>query len=328
MYEAERRTKANETINDVAVESKEDLSPAMGVPLRWYNGVLPIAAIIIITAIGLVITGLDNAFLLLKEKNFVGDGTYQSIWANLHRLSDAENVGFFERLGIVIGNTGSHIALLWASLTGLTLSILLTVTQKIMTLEQTMNTALTGFKTILPAMLILVLAWSVGTLTKELQTATFLASVLQDTLSPALMPVAIFILAGAIAFATGSSWSTMAILYPIAIPATWAICMANGMEQAEALPILYNVIATVLAAAVFGDHCSPISDTTILSSLATNCNHIDHVRTQMPYALVVGLVSVFMGWFAAAFAFHLVVNFAIGIALLWGVIRVFGKKIE
>ena len=94
----------------------------------------------------------------------------------------------------------------------------------------------------------------------------------------------------------------MAILYPIAIPTTWAVCVANGIDPVTGSEILLNVIATVLAASVLGDHCSPISDTTILSSLAADCNHIDHVRTQLPYALsvgstclVVGMLSTYLG---------------------------------
>jgi Na+/H+ antiporter NhaC len=90
----------------------------------------------------------------------------------------------------------------------------------------------------------------------------------------------------------------MAILYPIAIPTTWSICLAAGMPAEQSLELLLNVIATVLSASVVGDHCSPISDTTILSSLASDCNHIDHVKTQMPYALTVALVSLIANFVA------------------------------
>jgi Na+/H+ antiporter NhaC len=164
-----------------------------------------------------------------------------------------------------------------------------------MRLADTISTLATGFKTMLPALIILTLAWSLATTTEELHTATFLTSALKDTINPYLMPVLIFILSAVIAFSTGSSWSTMAILYPIAIPTTWAICQAQGIPEEVAKELLYNVISVVLAASVLGDHCSPISDTTILSSLASQCNHIDHVRTQLPYALLVGIVSATAG---------------------------------
>ena len=120
----------------------------------------------------------------------------------------------------------------------------------------------------------------------------------------------------------------MAILYPIAIPTTYAICIANGYSPDEALPILLNVIATVLAASVLGDHCSPISDTTILSSLASDCNHIDHVRTQMPYALTVGAFSIacvgLSALFGGSWLMTLVLLVISGVGFM-GIIRVFGR---
>jgi Na+/H+ antiporter NhaC len=150
----------------------------------------------------------------------------------------------------------------------------------------------TGFKTMVPALIILTLAWSLAEATGDLHTAVYLTSVLKGTINPHMMPVIIFILAALISFSTGSSWSTMAILYPIAIPTTWAICYSAGLDPHLSLEILLNSIATVMCASVVGDHCSPISDTTILSSLASDCNHIDHVKTQMPYALTVAGVSI------------------------------------
>jgi Na+/H+ antiporter NhaC len=169
--------------------------------------------------------------------------------------------------------------------------MLLTVSQRIIRLFDTMHYLTTGFKTMMPALIILTLAWALAATTGELYTADYLTSLISGSVSPHFMPVIVFILAALISFSTGSSWSTMAILYPIAIPTTWAVCMASGMDSAVGFEILLNVIATVMAASVLGDHCSPISDTTILSSLASDCNHIDHVRTQMPYALTVGALS-------------------------------------
>jgi Na+/H+ antiporter NhaC len=138
--------------------------------------------------------------------------------------------------------------------------------------------------------------------------------------------VMIFFLAGVVAFSTGSSWSTMAILYPIAIPLSWAICQNYGLSQADSMPILYNVIATVLAASVFGDHCSPISDTTILSSLSSSCPHIDHVNTQMPYAFFVGGLSIAVGYVATAFSTPFWLNMLIGVGVMYAVLRIFGKN--
>jgi len=178
---------------------------------------------------------------------------------------------------------------------------------------------------------ILTLAWGLASTTEELNTATYLTFALQDSLNPYLMPVIIFILAAFIAFSTGSSWSTMAILYPIAVPTTWAICLTQGVDPDMSLEILLNVIAVTLAASVLGDHCSPISDTTILSSLASDCNHIDHVRTQMPYALTVGAVSITAGFISTLLGGGWLVCgiiLLIGIAILYGVIWKFGKETD
>ena len=333
MYKAEVRARTTGAFSkkrgeETASGDMEDLEPVKNAPLKWYNAVVPVITVVSVTIIGLVATGLDTSLASLTSLGYEGDASFGSIWSNLHLLSDSEQLSFFEQLGILIGNADSYVALIWASLSGLILGILLTIGGRIMKVEDTMNTMLAGFKTMLPALIILALAWSLGTITEELNTATFLTSTLQDSLPPEFMPAVIFILAGAIAFSTGSSWSTMAILYPIAIPATWAICMANGYDNTAALPILYNVIATVLAASVFGDHCSPISDTTILSSLASDCNHIDHVRTQLPYALTVGSVSIVLGYISIVIGLPAIFNFLIGLIVLFLIVRFIGKVID
>jgi Na+/H+ antiporter NhaC len=121
----------------------------------------------------------------------------------------------------------------------------------------------------------------------------------------------------------------MAILYPIAIPATFAVCSDAGLDFQQSMPYMVNVISVVLAAAVFGDHCSPISDTTILSSLASDCNHLDHVKTQMPYAMSVGLVSLLLtfisSWLNVGLWFN-VLLFLVGTLILYLVILYFGKR--
>ena len=233
------------------------------------------------------------------------------------------------KLGILIGKSNSYIALLWASLTGVLLAVLLTVGSKIMSLFDTMQTMTTGFKTMIPGLIILTLAWALAITTQELYTANYITFLLQDSVSPYLLPSIIFVLAALIAFSTGSSWSTMAILFPIAIPTTWALCQAQGIDPDISMEILFNVIATVLAASVLGDHCSPISDTTILSSLASDCNHIDHVRTQMPYAMTVGVVSLIAGTLATFFGGGLLISIlmiAISLAVLYGFVIKFGKN--
>ncbi|MFD2129965.1 Na+/H+ antiporter NhaC family protein [Pseudogracilibacillus auburnensis] len=141
---------------------------------------------------------------------------------------------------------------------------------------------LNGIKSMLPAVMILILAWTITDLIDQLGTGTFLADVVKNSnISFALLPFIIFIMAGLIAFSTGTSWGSFALLLPIA----GQIAAATHME------LILPMLAAVLAGAVFGDHCSPISDTTILSATGSNCHHIDHVMTQLPYSIVAAVIA-------------------------------------
>ena len=293
MYKAEMRARTTGQVSPAKSKNDddpdmEDLSPVKGASIRWYNAAIPVALVILTTVYGLVDTGMQSLYSELLELDATTKYSYSNIWNNMNGLG---HDGFFTKLGALIGSSDSYVALLWASTLGVISATLLTVSQRIMNLFDTMHWMTTGFKTMLPAIIILTLAWSLALTTQELHTADFLSSALENSINPYLMPMIVFVMAALIAFSTGSSWSTMAILYPIAIPTTYAICQAKGLDSGLTMELLYNVIATVLGASVLGDHCSPISDTTILSSLASDCNHIDHVKTQMPYALTVGLVS-------------------------------------
>ena len=199
-----------------------------------------------------------------------------------------------------------------------------------MNLFNTIHYTITGFKTILPAIVILALAWSLAISTEQLHTADFLSALLADSIAPQVIPMIIFVLAAFISFSTGSSWSTMAILYPIAIPTTWVVCQTAGLSPELSYEILLNSISVVLGASVLGDHCSPISDTTILSSLASDCNHIDHVKTQLPYALTVGVVSLALCGFSSVFPGSMLLHIlyaVVGLLGLWFIIRKFGRPV-
>ena len=119
----------------------------------------------------------------------------------------------------------------------------------------------------------------------------------------------------------------MAILYPLILPAAWMIGESSGLEYASNLGIFHNTISAVLAGSVLGDHCSPISDTTILSSLASGCDHVEHVRTQLPYALSVGAVALFAGTLPAAFGLSPWIIFPLGFVLLWLILRIAGRRV-
>jgi Na+/H+ antiporter NhaC len=147
------------------------------------------------------------------------------------------------------------------------------------------------------ALLILWLAWTLSSLTQEesLGTGSYLGGMIGDRVSPVWLPTVTFVLASVVAFATGTSWGTMGILMPLVIRVTVQILGAGDSSVQANDPILVASIGSVLAGAIFGDHCSPISDTTVLSSLSAGCDHVQHVRTQLPYALAVGLVAIGCG---------------------------------
>ncbi|QCR24094.1 Na+/H+ antiporter NhaC family protein [Pontibacter sp. SGAir0037] len=312
MHKAETRARSTGAVSAVRIsrsgEEKQQQEMAEFEAIdptrtRAINALLPVLVVIFGTVAGLLYTGYNEA-----------------TW------SDA-SLGFFRKLSITIGDSNSYISLIWASLCGVLVAVALTTSQRIMSLYETMESLVTGFKTMLPAVLILVLAWSLASVTKELYTAEYLTSLFSGNVSPHFLPEITFFLAAIIAFSTGSSWGTMAILYPLMLPAAWYVCQTQGMSLEETMPVVYNVISVVLAGSVFGDHCSPISDTTILSSLASGCSHIDHVKTQLPYAITVALVANLVCTNLSSWGVHWLLVYLIGAGVLWGVIRLIGKKV-
>lgn len=314
MLKAERRARTTGQVSKPTVKQEldreqeqelDDLQPVRDVKPHWMNAAIPVAVVIFGTVIGLLYTGWDS-----------------ELWND-------SSTPFGRKLSTIIGDADSYSALLWSSLSAVAVACLMTIGQKIMSLEQTIDACVSGFKTMLNAMLILIMAWALAEVTKEMHTADYITSGLAAWgVSPIILPAVTFVLAGIVAFSTGSSWSTMAILYPLMIPATWLISKESGLEPTEAMSILYNVVASVLAGAVLGDHCSPISDTTILSSLATSCNHIDHVRTQLPYALTVGTVCIIGGIIPGAMGVPFWISFPVSLAILYGIVHFMGKSSE
>ncbi|MDA7803847.1 hypothetical protein N8987_04655 [Crocinitomix sp.] len=332
MYKAEIRAREGKVINPEVnmgdLTELEDLKPVEGIKYRARNAVIPVAVIVLGTMIGLLFTGFESLSHQLGDLNLgIDNNGWGDIWANMNHL-DGNPDGFTKKLGTLIGASDSYISLLWSSLSALLIAILLTVGQRIMSLQNSVETVISGFKTMVPAILILILAWALASVTEEMHTAEFLTGVIGDSIPPWLIPALTFILAGFVAFSTGSSWSTMALVYPLILPAAWAICNSDAYqyEQAEAMAIFYNTVSAVLAGSVLGDHCSPISDTTILSSLASGSNHIDHVKTQIPYALTVGFVSVLIGTLLSAIGLNPFIALLLGFGSLILIVELLGKK--
>ena len=272
-------------------------------PSRWYNAGVPILALVVTAMIGLYYTGIQG-------------------------LNMEEGLSFFRKISVIIGNSDPFKALLWASFTGIIVALILNLSQGILGIEKSVKALINGFETLLPAVLILVLAWSLAAITKDMHTADFLSWILKGSVGPEWIPALAFLVAALVSFATGSSWGTMAILYPLLLGTTWMVCSDGGMDYSSSMGIFLNVTSCILAGSVLGDHCSPISDTTILSSLATGTDHISHVKTQLPYALTVGAVGCIFGTIPASFGIHPLILFPICIAILYGIIQYFGSRTD
>lgn len=153
-------------------------------------------------------------------------------------------------------------------------------------LNEITATAMLGIKGIMPAVVILAFAYALNDLSAALNTADYILSISQSWLTPTVLPTLVFLIAAIIAFSTGTSWGTYAIVIPISVP------LAFSFSGGELSGVVYATIAAVAGGGVFGDHCSPLSDTSILASTGAASDHIDHVKTQLPYSLLVGVVSV------------------------------------
>jgi len=189
---------------------------------------------------------------------------------------------------LAAGNGSTSV--LWASLAALTVAWILLLFQKAYSLDELTRIALRGAGGLVPLAVILLLALALGSVTRTLGTGDYVAAVVQGTLAPGVFLPLVFVVASAIAFSIGSSWGTFAIMIPIIVPAAGGL----GLDLAPFL-------AAALSGGIFGDHCSPISDTTIISSMAAATDHVDHVRTQLPYALAGGAVATVCFALAGAF---------------------------
>ena len=225
--------------------------------------------------------------------------------------------GIFEALSA----SDASVALFQAALLASIVAIIMAVGEHILTIEQAISEWIGGMKTIVITGVILLLAWSLGGVIGEVGTADYLVGVLSNTIPAFIVPALIFILGALISFATGTAYGTMSILMPLAIPLGWAVSTGD---------MSFTIICTsgVLTGAIFGDHCSPISDTTILSSMGTSCNHIDHVQTQIYYAIFVALVAIFVGYIPAGLGVPWYVLIPAGVVVMFIGLRIIGEKVD
>ncbi len=291
----------------IADYSTDEVEPPADAPKRAINALLPIVTVILMTLVGIYRTGANS---------LASSGV------------DTSGMGTDQYLRTLLENANSYHALLWASLSGMIVALLLTVSQRILPVEAAIRSMFAGIKAMLMALMVLTLAWSLSDVCSGLDTAQFLVGLTQHSLSPVFLPVLTFVLSAAVAFATGSSWGTMGILEPLVIPIAHQLCLRAGMEvwSEPYQALMLATIASVLTGSVWGDHCSPISDTTILSSMASGCDHIAHVRTQLPYALSLGLLSIVTASLSVGLGVSPWVFVGLGIMVIVGVVLGLGKR--
>jgi len=278
-----------ETAEQLPAIQGDELEPKDNVPLRAVNAFVPIIALVIALLVSLVALGEGDTVIEILE------------------------------------TTSPYQSMMYSSFVGVLVAAVMTIGQRILSIHETVDAWYGGLRATLFGMIILVLAWSLSDLTAELNTASYLVTLLADSLPVALIPGLVFILAAITAFTTGTSWGTMAILMPLIVPLSWAVMGVNGMADDAGMHIMYSSVACCLGGAVWGDHCSPISDTTVLSSVASGCDHIEHVRTQLPYALLVGVVGLLFGTIPGGFGLSPWISLVVGIVVLAAFLRTFGR---
>ena len=275
----------------------EHTAPPADQPHRWVNAAVPIAVVVVATLVGFVIDGGGTPRVSAQPSVLLS----YTFWRET--LSASEN---------------NVIVLFWAALGGALVAIVLPAAQRVLSLGSGTLAFARGVRAGLYAAFVLLFAWGLAQVCKDLGTGPIVVAALGDKLPAVAIPIVTFLASAAVAFATGTSWGTMAILIPTAVPLAHA---AGG----EALMLM--AMASVLDGAIFGDHCSPISDTTLMSSIASGCDHIDHVYTQFPYALTVMLVALGAGYTAVALGAPLLLAYALGPLAIVLVLVLLGRPI-
>ena len=238
-------------------------------------------------------------------------------------------LSFFDAVREAYSNSDASIVLFQAGLLACIVAIIMGFFEKIFTLKDGIETWAHGMKSMLFVCIVLILAWSIGSVIGDLGTAHFLVSNLSDALPQFIVPALIFIIAAVVSFATGTAYGTMAILLPLCIPLAAAIVGITGMEISNAVPEYTYILmcsSAVLTGAIFGDHSSPISDTSILSSMGAGCSLLDHVMTQIVYAVTVGVV-VIAGYILVGLGLNVWITLLIMAAILVLVLLFAGKKV-
>lgn len=265
----------------------------------WIWGIAPVLVVIISTVIGLYADGLSR----IEDKS--------------------GSVPIYQ----IVSSANSFSVLMWASFLGALSAGILACLGAGLKLSEVLEAFVSGIKAMTAAAIILLLAWGIGGICQALGTAGYVIETTRGILSPHFIPALTFVISAAISFATGTSWGTLSILMPIVAPLSYNFPIEAGLPAELSRTIMVGTVGAVLAGSIFGDHASPISDTTIMSSMASGADHLDHVRTQLPYALTAGILGLLVGYLPAGFGISPVVTLPLGIIATMLTLRVLGKPV-
>ncbi|MFX0558768.1 Na+/H+ antiporter NhaC family protein [Tepidibacillus infernus] len=309
MYQAERRARTTgkvlaDTAKPMATDDK-DVQPKEGIQLNIWNAIIPIGLLMILSFGGFyyngymaIMGGEDEAVKQLIQSSPLS----------------------FAAIRETFGSSDASVVLFQAALFASIVAMIMGISKKIFTVSEAIETWINGMKSLLITGVILLLAWSLSSTMKELGTAKYLVGLLSDTLPAFALPAIIFIFGAIISFATGTSYGTMGILMPLTIPLAAALSSDPNFIIMSA--------GAVLTGAIFGDHVSPISDTTILSSMGAGSDHLDHVRTQLDYAIPIAILTIFLGYLPVGLGLSVWFTLPIGILGVILLVRFAGKPVE
>lgn len=292
---------------DSEIESGEEEQESMvNENASIMNALVPIGSLILFSFIGFYMNG--------RSAILSGD--------NAALAQSISNAPFsFGTIRETFGASDASVVLFQAALISSIIAIVMGVSQEIFNFAKGIEIWINGMKTLMITGVVLLLAWSLSSVMNELGTADYLVSLLGDTMPSVLLPTVIFLLGAIISFSTGTSYGTMGILMPLAIP------LATGMRSEDPQFVIMSAGA-VLTGAIFGDHSSPISDTTILSSMGAGSNLLDHVKTQIPYAVSVGGISILFGYLPVAMGLSIWLSLPLTLAAVVAMVYLLGSKVD
>lgn len=316
MYAAQIRAKTTGQIApmpksaalDTAELEDQFLAPKDGIEIKAFDAIVPVMTLIILAILGFYF----NGFSVLEGEELAN--------AKANPLS-------FETLRSAFGSADSSIVLFQAALFAAIVAIFIGVRRRIFNIKEAIETWIYGWKTMIFTIVLLLLAWSLSSIVKDLGTSTFITHLLADKLPEFILPATIFAFASLISFAIGTSYGTMGVLMPLAVPLAFEVAKLNGLEGEALHHYMVLNISCVLTGAIFGNHCSPISDNVILSSMSAKCDHMEHVRTQIPYALFICAISLFTGYIPTALGLSVWLVLPLNFILITLLLRIIGKKV-